>query len=157
MSGAKWLFRSGSQIHKTCLPTLLVTAKLQEERGNGPSLIHLQDNLKIINLRLSSSATQQVSVLLSCSRNLLIYWCCIHYCFSLGMSEYAKYLSIPGTHTHIWKNSASHSTLNQGSYGDKINFKTLPHMCSVLCTPFVFMSAQGLCRHASAKGDCLHL
>lgn len=130
MSGAKWLFRSGSQIHKMCLPTLLVTAKLQEERGNGLSLIHPQDNLKMINLGLSSSATQQVSVLLSCNRNLFIYWCCIHYCLFLGMAEHAR---ASQAHLHLAggaafeKNFANHSTLNQRSYGDKISFKTLSH------------------------------
>lgn len=121
MSGTIWLFRSASQIHKMCLPTLLLTAKLQEERGNGLSLNHPQDNLKMINLWLSSSATQQVSALLSSSRNQFIYWCCIHYCFFLGMA--------PGTltpccwDTHLEK----FCTLNQGSYGDKINIKTMPH------------------------------
>lgn len=89
MSGTKRLFRSGPQIHKKCLPTLLLISKLLEGIGNGLSLIHPQDNLKMINLWLSSSATQQVSLLLSFSRNLLIYYCYIHYCIFLRMEEYA--------------------------------------------------------------------
>lgn len=90
MSGTKWLFRSGPQIHKMCLPTLLLISKLLEGIGNGLSLIHPEDNLKMINLRLSLNATQQVSLLLSFSRNLFIYYCYVHYCIFLGMEEYAS-------------------------------------------------------------------
>lgn len=130
MSGAKWLFRSGSQIHKMCLPTLLVTAKLQEGRGNGLSLIHPQDNLKMINLWLSSSATQQVSVLPSCSRNLFIYWCYIQLLPFFRDGRICQ--SIPGILTPCWWDThlekfANHCTLNQGSNRDKINFKTMHH------------------------------
>lgn len=98
MSGTKWLFGYDPQIHRMCLPTLLLLSKLLEGIGNGLSLIHAQDNLKMIHLHLSSSATQQVSLLLSFSRNLLIYNCFITILrFIVGMEEYASAFRAPFT------------------------------------------------------------
>lgn len=155
MSGTKWLFRSGPQIHKMCLPTLLLISKLLEGIGNGLSLIHPQGNLKMINSRLSSSATQQVLLLLNFSRNVLVYYCYIYYCIFLGIENYTSVFMAQLTTSLVGHTLEKFP--NQKSCTDKIISKTCSLVCPLLCTPFLFMNAQGHCEHTLAKGDGLHL
>lgn len=159
MSGTKWLFRSGPQIHETYLPMLLLISKLLEGIGNGLSLIHPQDSLKMINLQLSSNAMQQVSLLLIFSRNPFIYYCYIYYWIVLGVEEYASSSSNFTTLLvgHTWK-AAQMTALQIRNYMQiKLISKPHPIVYPVLCTPLLSMNEQEHCKHASAKGNCLHL